>query len=293
MSNPQPIPVPAVEPSLLPGVNILLEGPGGTGKTHSIGTLVDTGIETFYLSTESGMEALFGYYTDRGKEIPANLHWHSIKRKKAGFGLLLSSAETINRSSFESLTKMADPKRHEQNDYLSFLTALTDFPDDRTGKKFGAVDSWGPDKVLVIDSMTGMNSIVMSMVVGNKPVRNQAEWGLAQDQLEKVLRQLTDGCQCHVVVIAHIERETDQIVGGVKITVSTLGKALAPKIPPMFSDVILAKREGTKWVWSTADALTDLKTRNLPVAEGIAPDFAQIMAKWQSRGGRFSPIVKV
>lgn len=284
---------PEVEPSLLPGFNVLLEGPAGTGKTHSIGTLVDTGVETFFLSTESGMEALFGYYTDRGLPIPPNLHWHSIKRKKAGFDLLLTSAETVNRSSFEALTKMQDFKRSEQNDYLSFLQALTDFPDDRTGKKFGAVDSWGPDRCIVIDSLTGVNSITMAMVVGNKPVRNQAEWGLAQDQVEKLLRQLTDGCQCHVVMLAHVERETDQLVGGVKITVSTLGRALAPKIPPMFSDVILAKREGTKWTWSTADAMTDLKTRNLPYADAITPDFAHIVNKWKSRGGRFSPLVKV
>ncbi len=291
MSTSQP--VPTNEPSLLPGFNVLLEGPAGTGKTHSIGTLVETGLEVFFIATESGMEALFGYFTDQGKPIPENLHWHSIKRKKAGFNLLLSSAETINRSSFEALTKMQDSKRHEHNDYLSFLAALVNFPDDRTGEKFGAVDSWGPNRVLVIDSLTGLNSIVMSMVVGGKPVRNQAEWGLAQDQLEKLLKQLTDGCQCHVVMLAHVERETDQLVGGVKITVSTLGKALAPKIPPMFSDVILAKREGTKWMWSTADAMTDRKTRNRPYADNVLPDFKLITEKWKSRGGRFSPTVKV
>ncbi|MEI5617461.1 hypothetical protein WB403_51100, partial [Streptomyces brasiliscabiei] len=52
--------------SLLPGVNVLIEGPGGTGKTFSLGTLVDTGIETFYLGLDSGVESLFAYWTDRG-----------------------------------------------------------------------------------------------------------------------------------------------------------------------------------------------------------------------------------
>ena len=76
--------------------------------------------------------------------------------------------------------------------------------------------------------------------------------------------------------------------GGVKITVSTLGRALAPKIPPMFSDVILSYREGTKFFWSTANAQADLKARNLPLAEGQTQDFKVILDKWISRGGKLT-----
>ena len=47
-----------------PGVNVLLMGPSGTGKTHSIGTLVDTGLQTHYLAFEAGVESLLGYWTD-------------------------------------------------------------------------------------------------------------------------------------------------------------------------------------------------------------------------------------
>lgn len=281
--------------SLLPGVNVLLEGPAGTGKTHSLGTLVEAfpELEVFGLFTESGMESLLGYWTDKGKPVPDNLHWHLLKRKATGFSTLLDSAKTVNQSSFEALTKMNDPRRFEHSEYVNFLQACTDFPDDRTGKKFGPIDSWGPNRALFLDSFSGLNSIAMSMVVGNKPVRNQAEWGLAQDQIEKVIRQFTDGCKCHFILLAHVEREVDQLVGGVKITVSTLGKALAPKIPPMFSDVILAVREGTKWSWSTGNAMVDLKSRNLPIADGLLPDFKPILEKWKSRGGAFSPTVKV
>jgi hypothetical protein len=129
----------------------------------------------------------------------------------------------------------------------------------------------------------------MSLVVGNKPVKSQADWGIAQDQIEKLLRQLTDGCRCHVVLLAHVEREVDQVFGGVKVTVSTLGRALAPKIPPMFSDVILSVREGTKFSWSTANAQADLKARNLPIADGLPPSFKPIIDKWISRGGSLTP----
>lgn len=64
---------------------------------------------------------------------------------------------------------------------------------------------------------------------------------------------------------------------------STLGKALAPKIPAMFSDVILTVRNGDKWSWDTASALADLKTRNLPIKADQPPSFAPIVAKWKAR----------
>jgi hypothetical protein len=66
---------------------------------------------------------------------------------------------------------------------------------------------------------------------------------------------------------------------------SALGKALAPKLPAMFSDVILAKRVGREWFWDTEDPTADLKTRNLPISTKIKPDFKCILDKWKSRGG--------
>mgnify|MGYP000473411521 CR=1 FL=1 len=271
--------------SVLPGFNVLLMGPAGTGKTHSIGTLVDAGVEVFYLALEPGLEALLGYYTDSGKAIPDNLHWHTLKAPQANFADLLDAATKVNQLSLDSLAKMQDPSRSKHNQFIELLKALNDFPDDRTGKSFGAVNSWTPSRCLVIDGMTGLNRAAMSLVIGGKPVKSQSDWGIAQDQIEKLLRMLCDACPCHMVVIAHIERETDMILGGVKLMVASLGKALAPKIPAMFSDVILATRQGTKWTWDTANVQADLKTRNLPIKGDNEPSFGPIVAKWKARGG--------
>lgn len=272
-------------PSLLQGVNVLVEGPSGTGKTYSLGTIADTGIETFVLFTESGLETLVGYWTDRGLAVPENLHWHVLPRGTVSFSIMAETAHTINTMMQIALHKMEDPNRSKHNQFTELLRALGDFPDDRTGKKFGPADSWGTNRWLAIDSCTGISPMAMSLVVGGKPVKSQADWGLAMEQLEKLFRQLTDGCKCHFSLTAHIEREIDQVFGGVKLTVSTLGSKLAHKIPPMFSDVILSYREGNKFLWSTANPQADLKARNLPIADGMPQDFRPIIDKWVSRGG--------
>lgn len=271
--------------SVLPGFNAMLMGPAGTGKTTAIATLVESGVEVFYLALEPGLESLLGYWTDKGKEIPANLHWHVLEAPKASFLEMIDAATKVNTLSLDTLAKFQDPNRSKHNQFISLLHALNDFPDDRTGTKFGPVNSWTPSRALVIDGMSGLNRAALSLVVGGKPVKSQSDWGIAQDQVEKILRMLCDGCPCHFILIAHVEREQDQVLGGIKLTVSTLGKALAPKIPAMFSDVILTVREGTKWTWDTGSAQADVKTRNLPFASGLTPSFKPVVEKWLSRGG--------
>lgn len=281
------------ELSLLAGVNVLLEGPGGTGKTYSIGTLVDSGVETFCFFTEtSGLETLLGYWTDRGLPVPDNLRWNVLKKPAGSFGAMAKMAETINKTSMDALFKMQDPNRHLHNQFVDMLQVFNDFKDQRTGQSFGDVVTWGPNRALVVDNLSGLNPIAFSLVIGAKILKDQRDWGAAMDLIEKLVRLMTDGCNCHVVMIAHIEREVDLVQGGVKITVATLGVKLAPKLVPMFSDVILSVREGSRFTWSTANSQADLKARNLPIADGIQPDFKNIIARWQSRGGKLSPTVK-
>lgn len=270
-------------PFQLPGVNILLMGPSGTGKTYSIGTLVDQGVDVFYLALESGMESLLGYWTDKKKPIPKNLHWHKLAAPQADFTQMITNAKNINMLNLDALAKMADPNKSKHNQFVSLLEALNNFPDDRTGEKYGAVNTWDQSRVLIIDGATGLSECALALVVGGKAVKNQSDWGIAQDQVQKVIRMLCDNCPCHFILLAHVERETDAVLGGVKLMISTLGKALAPKLPAMFSDVILSERQGDKWTWNTASALADVKTRNLPLKSDLPPTFEQILTKWVSR----------
>lgn len=289
----QPITKPPTTPPIdfddtLKGIKVLLQGPTGTGKTHIIGTLVDTGLEVFYLGIDSGMESLIGYYRDKNKPIPANLHWRQMATADWSFQSMISAAENTLNMTYDALTRVNDNYKNQYNQFINLLRNLADFQDDRTGQRFGPVDKWGTDRVLVIDALTGINTCVMSMVVGTKPVVSPGEWQVGMQHVEKFLKKLVD-TKMHFILLAHIEREMDEVNGGTKITVSTLGRKLGPKISPMFGDVILTVREGAKWTWSTANSQADLKTRNLPVQDGIIPDLGQIVRKWESRGGKRTP----
>lgn len=269
----------------LPGVNVLLMGPSGTGKTYSIGTLVDAELKVFYIALEQGLETLLGYYRDNGRPVPDNLYWKMVEAPKASFSEFRESAKRISTMAMDTLAKAVDPNRSKYDTFDKLLGALNDFTDDRTGQSFGCADTWGPDCVLVVDGMSGICRAAMGMVIGGKPVKSQGDWGNAQDAVDRLLFMLTTQLKCHFILLAHVEREVDPVLGGTKLMPSALGKALAPKLPAMFSDVILTVREGTKYTWDTASAQADVKTRNLATAAGLPPSFAPILARWRKRSG--------
>lgn len=268
-----------------PGPNVLLMGPSGTGKTYSIGTLVDLGVEVFYFAYESGSESLLGYWTDRGLSVPDNLHICTVASASASFLEMADSVQRVNQLAYKALLDMVDSHKGKYNQLENFLRSFNDVTDD-LGNKYGPVDKFRPDQVVCIDGLTGMSDSAMKTVIGGKFVRGQNEWGTAQNMIEAILRKITSECRCAFILISHIERETDPVLGGLKVMASSLGRALAPKLPGMFSDVILAKRVGSEFWWDTEDTSADLKTRNLPIAGKIPPNFRLIFEKWVSRGGQ-------
>ena len=272
------IPQPGEE--TIPGANVVLLGPSGTGKTYSIGTAVDAGYEVFFLGLEPGVEALLTYWTSRNLPIPQNLHWHCIRAQENSFADMADAAKRINTMSLEILSKAPDTNRGKFTQMESIYTALHDFKCQRTGESFGSPAQWGTNRILVLDGLTNLSRAAMACVVGGKSVRSIADWGIAADLVEKTLRKLCDDCYCHFVLLAHTEREMDPVLGGSKLMVATLGRALPPKIPAMFSDVVFTVREEAKWYWDTINSQVDMKTRNLPMQAKLAPDFRAIFRQW-------------
>jgi hypothetical protein len=271
--------------SRIPGFNTLMVGGTGCGKTYSLGTLVEMGLNVRVLFTEPGMETISQYWQDRKKELPPNVHWHYVAPAGPDWADMIDSANKINKLDLKTLSGMGDINKGKYREFIEILTALSNFKSDRDGSVLGPVDSWGTDTVLVVDSLSGLNVAAMNMVTGSKPVKAIADWGMAMDNLERLITKLCTDTRCHFILTAHLERESDEITGGTQLMASTLGKKLGPKLPRFFSDVIQAVREGDKFYWTTASTNVDLKARNLPIASKLAPDFLQIMESWKKNGG--------
>jgi hypothetical protein len=276
-----------MKPVTLNGPKILIEGPSGTGKSYSIGTLVDWAakneFEVFCLYTENSLETLLGYWTERKLPVPTCLHYHVNLIPALGLASLIAGAKDAGTMSYELLTKMSDPNRSKNNPWEKFLTLLTDFPDDRTGQKFGNIGEWPRTRILVIDSLTEAAIACFRMVTGNKPVASQPDYQVAQNNLIAWIRYMTQSLQCTWVLTAHVGRQVNEITGTTQLMTKAIGKALADDIPQLFSETLYCKREGEQWWWDTKSVNADTKTRYLPISDKIKPDFGQIMDKWLAR----------
>ncbi len=275
--------------SALIGPKVLLIGPSGTGKTFSIGTLVDWAAaqtpprNVHVLFTENGLETLLGYWRDRNLPVPNNLSWHMAMTRPLDLKSLIAMSDLSGKASYQALTSWTDSNRGKNNAYMKLLETLENFPDDRTGKKLGNIFALSKTDIFVLDSLTELSNACMKMIIGSKPTASQPEYGVAQNNLINLLRLLTQALPATFVMTAHVDRQTDEITGTVKLMVKSIGKALAADIPILFSDVILTTREATKFYWDTAAANADTKTRSLPIQGKIEPNFGQIMNTWANR----------
>jgi hypothetical protein len=105
-------------PTGLFGPNIMIEGPSGTGKTWSLGTLVEWaqthGFKVRVLFAESGLETLLGYWTDinlapfQRKEpaaVPGCLAWHQQLTTPIGLAQLLKAADNVGKIVLDALVE--------------------------------------------------------------------------------------------------------------------------------------------------------------------------------------------
>jgi len=262
--------------SPIPGPKIILLGDSGTGKTHSIRTLLDAGLTPFIIFTEPGMETI-GDVLDRCYYTylpPAQVGWESLK----------AVAKMVNVLAYDGIAKMQDANKSKYTEFLQIIETCNDFV-DQNGKSWGDVMDFGTDKVLVIDSLSGLNDMASNLVVGGKPVKGMQDWQVAQNMLKKLIDKLCTGCHCSFVLMAHIARETDEVTGGTRLFVSTLGKSLAPDLPAYFSDVIQTIRSGDGWTWDVSGTNIAVKGRNVPFTSKQLPSFKPLIEAWKKRGG--------
>lgn len=267
-----------------PGTKTLLIGPPGSGKTFSLTTFLEAGIDLFAIGTDPGFEETI-LDAIRKRNLPLDkFHYKYIAPASTDFDTMIKQAEQVSFFGYDALSTMkSGPGKGQYTQFVELLKTLADFVDQRTGESFGPVDSFPPNVALALDGLSGVNIMAMDLMLGGKVTAHQGEWGVAMTIEEKLILKLCGDLKCFFVLTAHVEKEPD-IVSGIPITmVGALGRKLAPKLPRTFSDVILTVKEGDKFTWSTAAVSVDLKSRTLPIKDGLAPDFGQIVEVWRQR----------
>lgn len=280
---PTPVP-PTPVPYSIPGLKVLLLGPTGSGKTHSLVTLIAAGVKPFVIFTEPGMSTLSKVLKEEGISEDA-CAWHYISPASQDFASMITMSKNLNSMSFDMITKMQDPNKRQYLQWVELLKTCENFVDDRSGESFGNIGDWGTDRALVIDSLSGLNDMAMSLIVGSRPTRSMPDWMVAQNNLLGFINKLCTDTTCHFILTGHLERESDEVSGGITLMASTLGKKLAPKIPRYFDEVVMTLRTLDKFHWSTAEGNADLKSRVLPIANDIVPSFANAIGLWEKAGG--------
>ncbi len=270
-----------------------LLGPGGTGKTSALVTVLEAGYNLRMIATEHSSPNRVIQELHRRKLSPKLLdkfEWQFVSPSPTSWDSLKESARIVNTMSLEDISKMRSGiAKSDGTQWIKLLNACSSFKSDKNGTLFGDATEWGDDTMFVIDGLSGVSDMSRNLSVGLKPNPSPGEWGVMQGNILTLVKKLAHDCKCYFTLIAHVEREQDPITGLNNITFSTLGAKLAPKLPPLFTNVVAAQREKATFTWSTALTGMDLKAGDLPIQDGLPPSFAPILASYQLRKQTATP----
>lgn len=249
------------EPLIAPSIMVI--GDIGAGKTFSIISALKAGLEVFVLVTENtGVDSLIEAVKAAGLTTE-RLHWKRCTPARQSWKVLKDQAKITNSNGVGEIQEMKTGlDRFKYPAFMNLIDACENFICDRTKEDFGDVLTWGEDRMLALDSLSGLSEIASTHVTGHRITMTQPEFGVVQNHIMILLNQLTS-TNCHFMVTAHAELETDEVKGTTKLMASTVGRKLSPKLPRIFSDVVFAKQVNGKYFWSTQENNVITKSRYL------------------------------
>lgn len=271
-------------PLVLSRTNTLLMGPVATGKTTALRTLLKSypdpvgsgrllkgvGRTVLVVSLEPGFEDSLGDCT-----CEQGLHVHYIAPLDVDWDTLIDQAERVQLAT--DIQKITDPNKRDYTQFLDTYNCLANFKCDRCGEVFGPVDKLDESFAVAVDGLTGLTRAAMQFSFGLKPCKTWPEYDAVGQLIENMLRKCIS-IRASFVLIAHIDREPDPL-GGLKLTMHTVGNKLAPRLTKdLFSEIVYTRRDDrNRFWWSTVENNMDLKARKLPFSEAIEPSFEQIL----------------
>lgn len=250
-------------------VKLLFVGNSGAGKTGALTSLVKAGYKLRIIDMDKGLDALINHVREADPKLLENIQYQTYhdRTKMTSAGVKVAGS----------------PKA-----YVSLCNALEKWPDDDSDPA-----SWGADTVLVIDSLTNVGRAAFKWAQAANPAsKDPRQWyKTAQDLIEDFIANLVaDEFATNVIVISHIDIVTTN-ENTIKGFVSSIGKALGPKLPRFFNTLILSEVSGfgknvKRRIKTVPTSLLDLKTpapmrieAEYPIETGLADIFEKLKGK--------------
>jgi len=255
---------------------LLLIGDSKSGKTGSLVSLVKAGYLLRILDLDNLLDILKYKCLEECPDSLSSVEFRTIRDayKSSPGGTIIDGRP---KAWIESV-KLLDNWRYS---------------DESGDIDLGKPATWGPNAILVIDSLSRFcdsaydfhESIIPRGKSGDYDGR--AVYGNAQDDVEKVLAMLTSKTfRTNVIVIAH-GTYMDLDDGTKKIFPQGVGQKLSPKIPQYFPNYVRYKNSsGKRMIQLASNSMIDLGNTNpgvlsqsLPIETGLATIFAGLRGK--------------
>lgn len=250
---------------------LLIEGDSGSGKSGSLASLVKVGYKLRILDFDNGLEPLKQFILRDSPDKINNVEFVTLrdKRKAGPEGPMVTKAEAFIKG-------------------IKLLDKWTYKNEDGSTTDLGVPAEWGPECILVVDSLTFMSDAAFDFREPLAPKSRdgkydmRAVYGDAQSAIENVLALLTsESFRTNVIVISHI-KYVDNPDGTKKGYPTAIGSALSPVIPRYFNSVALCQTSagGKRTIQTEATAMIDLKNpkpfsmaKSYPIETGLADFF--------------------
>lgn len=260
---------------------LLLIGDAKSGKTGSLVSLVKAGYKLRILDMDNLLDILKYCIMEQCPNMIENVEFRTLRdrRKASPTGPVIDGQP----KAFQDAIKMLDRWKYKN--------------DDGTETDLGVPAEWGPDCILILDSLSRFCDAAYDFREPLTPKGKsgdydaRAVYGDAQDAVEYVLATLTSkSFATNVIVVAHIQY-MDLPDGTKKGFPQGVGQKLSPKIPQYFPSVVLYTNQGGKRTLQTnSTPLIDLANprpfaveKSYPIETGLAQFFEVL------RGGPVKP----
>lgn len=223
---------------------MLLIGDPGTGKTGCMTSLVALNYKLRILDMDNGLEPLKQFVLHECPESIGNVEYRTLRDK---YRATPSGPQVVGQPrAFVDALKMLDAWRYDDVD-------------------LGVPATWGPETILVIDSLTLLGDAAFSWAdslnVGGRQGKDpRVSYKTAQDALIKLLALVTsEAFETNVIVIAHVDYVEGED-GATKGYPRTPGKAISSKVALYFNSVALCQTKGgVRTIQTASTNMIDLK----------------------------------